>query len=702
MTQSSDIILVVNTGSTSTKCALYQAGSEGLDCLANETMPLSPTDTGLGPRDDKDRRKARVREFLDKVLAGRSVAAVGAIGGMVPPVPSGTIRIDETFSAYCLDTPVYRHASNLAAPMAYDFSLEFGSPAFAVDPVGVDEMEDIARISGSPLFPRFSFVHALNIRATAKKLSARLGIPFESLRAVACHLGGGFSIAPVSGGKIIDSDNRMEGAPFTPERAGGVPPIPLLEACFSGEWTREDLLDRLYGRGGLFAYFGTKDLKEVEALRESGDKAAALVVDAMAYQVLKEIGAMASVLDFDLHGIILTGGVSKDPYLSARIIEKCGKLAPVFHYPGENENEAIAEAVLEVLSGKDKAMDWPGCVLPREKTDPLFALGWKPPRTKAAQVRRRSVEGGAVSYADIEAMAKALGPVDIAVAQAEDREVLESLAKAQEAGFAGLCHLAGEEEKILATLRSLGLDPGRFVIHPAAGPAEAAALAVRAVREGGAKILVKGSLKSEYYLKAILDKTSGLRKAPVLSNLSVFQMPSYPKLLGVSDNAILVAPGAAEKAQVVRNALPLFSALGRDPFLVAALAAVETVSEKMPATTDAAALAAMGARGEFGHCVVEGPFGYDAAIDMDCARSKGLADSKVCGRPDMILAPNLETANALGKSFKFHGEAVWGGLVLGASVPAVLNSRSDDAANRYRSLLLARIAAEGMKEDTDA
>ncbi|TXT42055.1 MAG: butyrate kinase, partial [Spirochaetes bacterium] len=342
MPKTNEIILVVNTGSTSTKCALYRRNLPGIQCMASESLALTETEANLEPKAGKEKRAAQVREFVTaKVAEGLKIAAVGAIGGMVPPVPAGTIQIDETFARYCIETPVYRHASNLAAPIAYDFALAAGAPAFAVDPVGVDDLADIARISGSPLFPRFSYVHALNIRATAKELSARLGVPFDQLRVVACHLGGGFSIAPLRRGKIIDSDNRMEGAPFTPERAGGVPPIPLLEACFSGEWTKAELLEQLYGKGGLAAYFGTKDLRKVEELREAGDPIAQLVVDAMIYQVLKEIGAMASVLDFDLHGVILTGGVSKDPYVATKIIQGCERLAPVFHYPGENENEAI-------------------------------------------------------------------------------------------------------------------------------------------------------------------------------------------------------------------------------------------------------------------------------------------------------------------------------------------------------------------------
>jgi butyrate kinase len=387
------VILVINTGSTSTKCALYSIQKEGISLLEDRNFScteakgpplLSPFDEPAEKaRKSKDFRASQVREFVHECLPPKAaIIAVGAIGGMLPPVPAGAIRIDEALAKYCIETPMHHHASNLAAGIAYEYARTLSVPAFIVDPVGVDEMSDVARISGSPLFPRFSFVHALNIRATARRLSKQIGIPFESLRVVACHLGGGFSIAPLVDGRIVDSDNRMESAPFTPERAGGIPPLPLLEACFSGAWKKEELHDQLYGQGGLYAYFGTKDVKLVAALREKGDRLAVLVFDAMIYQICKEIGAMASVLDFDLHGIILTGGVSKEPYLSSQIIRRCSKLAPIFHFPGEDENESIARTVQAVLSGQERAMEWPSCIIPDSKRDPLLSLGWEKPDTR--------------------------------------------------------------------------------------------------------------------------------------------------------------------------------------------------------------------------------------------------------------------------------------------------------------------------------
>jgi len=217
----------------------------------------------------------------------------------------------------------------------------------------------IARISGSPDFPRFSFVHALNIRATVRKLSERLGKKFEEMRCVVAHLGAGFSIAAFDRGKMVDNDNRMESAPFTPERAGGVPPIPLVKACFSGKYTQKELIKKLYGEGGVYAYLGTKNMKEIVIKAKEGNESVKLIYDAMIYQICKEIGAMASVLSFDMDGIIITGGLANSENLMNEIKKKVHKIGNIYIYPGSNENEALALSVLRVVQRKEQFMTWP-------------------------------------------------------------------------------------------------------------------------------------------------------------------------------------------------------------------------------------------------------------------------------------------------------------------------------------------------------
>jgi phosphate butyryltransferase len=294
------------------------------------------------------------------------------------------------------------------------------------------------------------------------------------------------------------------------------------------------------------------------------------------------------------------------------------------------------------------------------------------------------------NYAELKELMKTLPPVTIAVAAAADPEVIGSLKLAHEIGFAGTCIVTGNPQLIEKCIKEAGGDMTRYEIIAAKNDAEAGTLAVKAVREQGARILVKGSLKSELYLKAILDKESGIKASPALSNISIFEMPSYHKFLGVTDNAIIVAPTVEEKRAIIENTKPLWKALGIDHPKVALLAAVETISSKQPATQDAAMLVMMSIRGQIKDFIIDGPLGYDALISAEAAAVKGIKDSPVCGDPDLIIAPNLETANSLGKSYKFHGNATWGGLVLGAKVPAVLNSRSDDEQNRLNALMLAR------------
>lgn len=373
---SGEYILVINTGSTTTKCSVFSIDDNNeLNLFCGKTIehPDDLFSRFPGIAAQVDYREELVRNYFSSILPeNATVLAIGALGGMLPPVPSGLITLNKELADFSLNTPVYHHASNLGAPLAYRIASSMNALSFVADPVGVDEITPISRVSGVPELPRFSYVHALNIRATVRKLADKLSLDFNEVRCVACHLGGGYSIAPLSGGKIIDSDNRMEGAPFTPERAGGVPPIPLFDACFSGKYSKEELYKKLYGGGGLYAYLGTKDVREATRRAEEGDDFAKFIIDVMIYQICKEIGSMASVLDFNLHGIVLTGGVANSKYITEEVIRKCSNLAKVYIYPGSNEKEAIASAVQRVLSKEEKPLEWPGCILTGKNVDPLF------------------------------------------------------------------------------------------------------------------------------------------------------------------------------------------------------------------------------------------------------------------------------------------------------------------------------------------
>ncbi|SIO50823.1 butyrate kinase [Rhodovulum sp. ES.010] len=354
-------ILSINPGTTTTRCALYGWLGTALKTIAEEALDHDETVmAGFSTiASQLEFRRQHIETFLNEQLGRHRLVACAGRGGMLTPVPSGVISVDEALVEFALHTPVYHHASNLGAPLAHGIAARYGVGAFVVDPVSVDELAPVARVSGFADIPRFSFVHALNIRACGRRLAREMDKPFDRLRAVVAHLGAGFSIAALVDGRLVDSSNRMEMSPFTPERAGGLPPLPLIELCYSGTYTREELLSKLYGKGGVFGLLGTKDIRRVEAMIEDGDRKAALVYEAMLYQIAKAIGAMASVADFDLDGVILTGGLSNSARATAYLRHKLSRLAPVHVYPGSDECRALAEGVARVLAGTEAPLSWP-------------------------------------------------------------------------------------------------------------------------------------------------------------------------------------------------------------------------------------------------------------------------------------------------------------------------------------------------------
>nr|WP_277922955.1 butyrate kinase [Tabrizicola soli] len=353
--------MTINPGTTTTRIGLFlPQGAEVLPVL-DETIDHDET-VMAGFESIAAQlpfRAAAVRSFLEAIPGGVRLAAVVGRGGMLSPVPAGVIAVDDGLVDFALHRPVHQHASNLGAPLAQRIARAAGCAAFVVDPVSVDELPPVARVSGCPDIPRFSFVHALNIRACGRRLAARLGKPFAELDAVVAHMGAGISVAAIRKGRIADGTNRMENSPFSPERAGGLPPMSLIDLCYSGRFTKDGLKRRLYGQGGVFAYLGTKDMRRVEAMIDAGDGKARLVWEAMVYQIGKAIGSMAAVLDFRPDGVVLTGGMAHSLRLTAALTDRIGRLAPVTCYPGSQESEALAAGAARVLAGTEAARHWP-------------------------------------------------------------------------------------------------------------------------------------------------------------------------------------------------------------------------------------------------------------------------------------------------------------------------------------------------------
>ena len=294
------------------------------------------------------------------------------------------------------------------------------------------------------------------------------------------------------------------------------------------------------------------------------------------------------------------------------------------------------------------------------------------------------------SFIELEEAVLRLKPVRMVVVSAEDKRVLGGVRLALQKGIISEPVLLGNVNRIEKMLQEIGEEPKHYNIEGVTGDEEAAQKGIALIRSGKGQILAKGKIKTEHFLKVVLDKENGIKKSPLLSNLTLFELSTYHKLIGISDMAIIPWPGLKEKVEIIKNSYPLWFALGINNPKVAVLAAVEVVNSAMQATVDAACLAQMAQRNQLGNFIVDGPLSYDTAMNPEFAENKGISNSQVAGDPDLLLVPNLETGNILGKSLKINGKAQSAAIVFGAEVPIMINSRSDSAESRYYSTLLAR------------
>lgn len=347
-------ILVLNPGSTSTKVAIYRG--EGID--NRDTIRHSPDDLKIfsGIWEQFPYRLKLCREWAANRLT--ECSAVVSMGGLLRPVQGGVYRINDSMLRDARANLQGEHASNLGCALAYELAADYQVPAFIVDAVSVDEFEPIAFYSGYPSIKRQSLSHALNIHAAARRAALDKGIPLEKSTFIVGHLGGGISIAPVRGGKIIDVNDAASDGPFSPERTGGLPLQSFITLCFSGKYQEAEMRKLVMGRGGLVAYLGTNSLEEIERRITSGDNEARDVYHAMAYQIAKEIGAMSTVVNGKLNAIVLTGGAAHSKVLVPWIEERVRFIAPVVVYPGEDEMASLADGALRVLRGEEQPKEY--------------------------------------------------------------------------------------------------------------------------------------------------------------------------------------------------------------------------------------------------------------------------------------------------------------------------------------------------------
>lgn len=347
-------ILALNPGSTSTKIALYEDSKEVFKINIEHSNEELEKYKNVADQYEM-RYEAIINLLKENNFDINKLDAVVGRGGLLPPVKSGTYRVNELMVDRLKNRPVVEHASNLGAIIAFSIAEPLSIPAFICDSVAVDELEDIARISGMADISRKSFVHALNMRAVAIKTAKEMAKDFNDLNLIVAHLGGGISISIIKHGKIADIVSDDEG-PFSPERSGRVPCKDLMNMCYEKE--KAVVSKKMRGKGGLISYLGTNNALEVEAMIKKGDEHAKLVYEAMAYQISKGIGELATVVDGKVDGIIVTGGIAYSEFITSRIKKSVNFIAPVIIVPGENELEALASGTLRVLKGEEKANEY--------------------------------------------------------------------------------------------------------------------------------------------------------------------------------------------------------------------------------------------------------------------------------------------------------------------------------------------------------
>ena len=350
------LILAINPGSTSTKVAVYYNNK-----LVKEQTLRHDTDyieQFASIIDQADFRKEVILDFIKKhdyelkdfdVFVGR--------GGMMKPLKNGgTYLVNKEMLRDLRSGDYGFHASNLGAILADGFAKEHNRLAYIVNPVCIDEFDDISRISGQKLIERRSVFHALNQKAIAMQFAKDIKKEYKDINIIVAHLGGGISVGFHKKGRVVDCNNALGGdGPFSPERTGTIPTYPLVDLCFSGEYTKDEIKKLLVGQGGLVSYLGTNDARVVEERIEAGDLDAKLHYDAMAYSVVKEIGSLYFAAKGNVDGILITGGIAYSTYFINYLKEHINPIMPIKVYPGEDEMRSLAEGAMRVLLKQEKS-----------------------------------------------------------------------------------------------------------------------------------------------------------------------------------------------------------------------------------------------------------------------------------------------------------------------------------------------------------
>lgn len=349
-------VLAINPGSTSTKIALYRNDEE----VFSESIEHSDKEIAAhqGLKKQFEMRRDLIFSLLEeKGVSLDQLSAVVGRGGLLPPIKAGGYYVNDDMKRRIIHGPITYHASNLGALLAAAIADKTGIPALIYDAVSANELKPVAEVTGFPEIKRESFCHVLNSKAAGRKASDKTGKSYGDSNYIVAHLGGGISISAHEKGRIVDSISDDAG-PFSPERAGSIPLLYVIDMCYSGEYNKKEVTKKIRGMGGLKAYFGTHDCRKIEEMIDAGDEKAALVYDAEAYQIAKGIGQMAPTIDGVIDGIILTGGLAYSDMLTDMIRKRVEFIAPVITIPGENELESLALGAGRILRGEELCSEY--------------------------------------------------------------------------------------------------------------------------------------------------------------------------------------------------------------------------------------------------------------------------------------------------------------------------------------------------------
>lgn len=701
-----ECILCVNPGSTSTKLALYR----GLELAASEEVHLPPDYP-----DSIENRTKTISEWVKAhgIVPG-DLTGIACRGGFIAPVPTGTYRVCPEMLED-LEKPRIVHASNMAIPIGLKIKEEFsGSDTLLVtttDAVASDEMEIGARMTGIRRILRDgSGAHYLNHRAVHRLVCSLLGASEENLTTIGAHMGGGISILRHVDGRVTDLVNAFSGVPSA-NRSGNIPLDVLLRTMEEGEISLPELKRYLYKTGGLIDLAGTNDFRALLHFRDTGAVARQrekieLVVDFLARSIAGAVMQLAAV-EKPIEVVILTGGLSRSAEFVGRIRRKLYPYFPVVVVPGAIEHEALIAGHFRARFHAEELKDYADARgrLRRQRSEERFLIETEvfvhPQLRKKENAPVTSLDE--LIYLARSMVAKHRAP-RIAIVGAENEDAVVAAKQANEEGRFPIAKflLVGDfyEVNKLAWEYDIKVDGDNYRLVDTDAPVEKA---IALYASGEADLLMKGSVKTEEIMRGVLRylKESGkLEKGRIYSHVGVFQIPTYPKLLTVTDAAINPNPDLAQKKKILDNALQVMRYLNIAKPKVAIISAVETRNPSVESSILAGLLAE-----EYEHrddCIVEGPLSLDVAIDPHSASEKDYK-GQIKGNADILLMPDIEAGNVIYKTLTVSSGAYLAGAVVGGGIPIILASRGDSSRSKLASICLACIVAMrlGKFEETE-